>query len=46
MLGLLLFIFRLVSFNDFEAAHNLVIAPVLMALVGIYIRSKTILFTY
>ena len=37
MLGLLLFIFTLVSFNDFEAAHNLVIAPVLVALVGIFV---------
>ena len=38
MLVLFLFILRLGSFNDFEAAHNLVIVtvPVLIALVGIF----------
>ena len=45
MLAVILFIFTLASFNDFQAAHNLVIAPALVALHGWHIRNKTILYT-
>ena len=37
MLAVILFIFMLASFNDFQAAHNLVIAPALVVLVSIFV---------
>ena len=44
ILFLILFISLLAHFDDFEAAHDLVIAPALVALVGIFLAKPLYVF--